>query len=335
MTSLVTGGAGYVGSHTVAALHAAGHDIVILDDFSNAQRSVVDALRKLTTRNLAVVEADAADRETVHKVLDAYGIDSIIHFAASKSVSESVSQPLRYYRNNLDSTLTLAAAAVERGVQRFVFSSSATVYGTPATFPVTEEMPTEPVSPYGATKHMSERILSDTAAASNMSVVLLRYFNPVGAHSSAQIGEDPLGEPQNLVPAVMRVATGDRAQLQIFGDDYPTRDGTTIRDYVHVMDLAEGHIAALDADLGEHTSRVFNLGTGVGTTVLEVVAAASAATKRPISHTIVGRRPGDVAESWADCSRAADELGWRARRGIEQMLTDHWRFARRILDAQA
>lgn len=329
MTTLVTGGAGYVGSHTVVALCAAGREVVILDDFSNARRSVVDALRALTGARLDVVEDDAADRAVIDRTCGAHDIDSIVHFAAHKSVSESVVEPLRYYRNNLASTVALAEAAIERGIPRIVLSSSATVYGTAAELPVTEESPLSPESPYGATKQMCERILADASASSSTRSVLLRYFNPVGAHPSGDIGEIPLGEPQNLVPAVMEVALGTRSRLQLFGDDYDTPDGTTIRDYIHVMDLAEGHVAALEADLGSYASRAFNLGTGVGTSVHEIVRAASEVTQREIPFDVVARRPGDLAESWADCRRAATELGWSAQRELKQMLGDHWRFLRK------
>ncbi len=329
MTTLVTGGAGYVGSHTVVALCATGREVVILDDFSNAKHGVVDALRALTRTQLDVVEADAADRVAIDQICRSRNIDSIIHFAAHKSVPESILEPLRYYRNNLASTLTLAEAALERGIARFVLSSSAVVYGKAAELPVTETSPLAPESPYGATKQMCERILADASADSRLQSVLLRYFNPVGAHPSGDIGEIPLGEPQNLVPVVMEVALGTRSKLQIFGDDYNTPDGTTIRDYIHVMDLAEGHVAALEANLGSHSSRAFNLGTGVGTSVHEVVRAASEVTQREIPFDVVGRRPGDLSESWADCRRAATELGWSAQRELKQMLGDHWRFLRR------
>lgn len=327
MTTLVSGGAGYVGSHTVAALHAAGRDVVVLDDFSNARRGAVSELRLLTTPDLAVVEGDAADRAAVRQLCDAHDFDSIVHFAAHKSVPESFADPLRYYRNNLLSTLCLAEIAVERGIDRFVFSSSAVVYGTPEQLPVSEETPAAPQSPYGTTKLMCERILADTAASSAMQAVILRYFNPVGAHPSGRIGEQPITAGQNLVPAVMRVALGALSRLQIFGNDYDTRDGTAVRDFVHVTDLAEGHVAALDADLGTRRSRVFNLGTGAGTTVRELVAATEAVTGRQIPCEIVDRRPGDIAESWADCRRAEAELGWSAQRDLGQMLADHWRFA--------
>ena len=326
MTTLVTGGAGYIGSHTVAALYAAGHDAVVLDNFSNAHRGVVDVLRSLTSPHLAVVDGDAADRRTIEQIFDDHAIDAVIHFAAHKSVRESVDVPLRYYRNNLDSVLTLAETAAERGVKRFVFSSSAVVYGTPPALPVTEDMSAAPQSPYGATKLMCEQILTDAAAATCMQTAILRYFNPVGAHPSGRIGEQPIEAGQNLVPVVMRVALGELGRLAVFGDDYDTRDGTAVRDFVHVMDLAEGHLTALTADLGEGGCRVFNLGTGAGTTVLELVAAAAEATGRPIPYEIVGRRPGDIIESWADCTRAGAELGWHARRSLPEMLADHWRF---------
>ena len=335
MTTLITGGAGYVGSHTVVALHAAGRDVVVLDDFSNARCDVVDELRLLTAPGLVVVEGDAADRPTVEQLCDEHDIDSIVHFAASKNVPESLADPLRYYRNNVESTLSLAEVAVKRGIGQFVFSSSAVVYGTPPELPVTEETPATPQSPYGATKLMCERILTDAAAASAMRVVILRYFNPVGAHRSGRIGERPVAAAQNLVPVVMRVAQGAAERLEVFGDDYDTRDGTAVRDFVHVTDLAEGHVAAIDADLGEHTSRVFNLGTGVGTTVFELIDAAVSATGRPIRYEVVARRPGDIAASWADCRRAHAELGWRAGRDLAQMLTDHWNFAQRCRDLDA
>ena len=327
MTTLVSGGAGYIGSHTVAALHAAGRDVVVLDDFSNARPGTLGELRELTTPDLAVVEGDAADRTAVRQLCDEHDFDSIVHFAAHKSVPESFADPLRYYRNNLLSTLCLAEIAVERGIDRFVFSSSAAVYGTPEQLPVSEDTPPAPQSPYGTTKLMCEHILADAAASSAMQAVVLRYFNPVGAHPSGRIGEQPITAGQNLVPAVMQVALGTLSRLQIFGNDYDTRDGTAVRDFVHVTDLAEGHVAALNADLGTRRSRVFNLGTGAGTTVRELVTAVEAVTGRPVPCEIVGRRPGDIAESWADCSRAEAELGWSAQRDLGQMLADHWRFA--------
>ena len=327
MSTLVTGGAGYIGSHTVVALCDSGRDVVVLDDFSNASRRVVDAVRSLTRPDLPVVEGDAGDPDVLDAVFGGHRIDSVVHFAARKSVAESVADPLGYYHSNLGSVVSLAAAAIERGIGRLVFSSSATVYGSTSTLPVTEDSPTVPDSPYGETKLMGERILADAAAASEMTAVMLRYFNPVGAHPSGLIGEDPVGEPENLVPRVMQVAAGRLERLNVFGDDYRTSDGTAVRDYVHVMDLAEGHVAALETEMAPGSSRVYNLGTGSGTTVLQLVAAAAEATGVPIPYRINERRPGDVEASWAGCTRARDELGWQARRGLDQMLADHWNFA--------
>ena len=329
MATLVTGGAGYIGSHTVVALHEAGRDVVILDDFSNAPRLAVDAIRSLTRSDLPVEEGDAGDPQVLDAVFGRHRIGSVIHFAARKSVAESVRDPLGYYRSNLGSVMALAATAVERDVERLVFSSSATVYGSTSALPVTEDSPTVPESPYGETKLMGERILADTAAVSEMSVISLRYFNPVGAHPSGLIGEDPSGEPANLVPRIMEVVAGRRDRLEVFGADYSTVDGTAVRDYVHVMDLAEGHVAALDTDMDPASSRVYNLGTGSGTTVLQVLAAASETIGSPIPYEMAERRPGDIEASWADCTRARDELGWQARRDLAQMLRDHWNFVRR------
>ena len=332
MATLVTGGAGFIGSHAIVALHDAGRDPVVLDDFSNSSRRVIDALRGLTRPDLPVVEGDVGDPDVLEGVFGGHRIEAVIHFAARKSVAESVSDPLGYYRSNLGSTIALAAAAIDRGVRRLVFSSSATVYGSASELPVTEDSPTVPESPYGQTKLMGERILADAAAESELTAVTLRYFNPVGAHPSGLIGEDPSGEPANLVPRIMQVATGLRDRLEVFGADYSTVDGTAVRDYVHVMDLAEGHVSALDADIGSASSRVYNLGTGSGTTVLQVLAAASEAVGTPIPYVLSGRRPGDVEASWADCTRVRDELGWQARRDLDQMLADHWNFARRHPD---
>ena len=326
MATLVTGGAGYIGSHTTVALHDAGRDVVVLDDFSNASRAVIDPIRRLTRPDLPVVEGDVGDPDVLDAVFGEHRIDSVVHFAARKSVAESVRDPLGYYRSNLGSTIALAAAAIDRGVRRLVFSSSATVYGSTSALPVTEDSPTVPESPYGETKLMGERILSGAAAASGLTAVMLRYFNPVGAHPSGLIGEDPSGEPANLVPRIMQVATGRLERLDVYGADYSTADGTAVRDYVHVMDLAEGHLAALDVDIAPASSRVYNLGTGSGTTVLQVLAVAGEAVGRPIPYEMAGRRPGDVEASWADCTRAREELGWQARRSLPEMLADHWNF---------
>jgi UDP-glucose 4-epimerase len=275
------------------------------------------------------VKGDAGDPVALERVFTEHGIDEVVHFAAFKAVAESIAKPLDYYRNNVGSTITLAEAMVRHGIRRMVFSSSATVYGEPEQIPVTESSPTGAENPYGWTKYISERVLADAAAALPLDVMLLRYFNPIGAHESGTIGEDPNGIPNNLVPFVMQVAVGRLAQLSVFGDDYDTPDGTCIRDYIHVVDLAEGHVAALDAlagGLGGCTA--VNLGTGVGSTVLDVVAAASDAVGAPIPYEIGPRRPGDAAKIYADPSRAAELLGWSATRDLPTMVADHWRWQR-------
>lgn len=330
MAVLVTGGAGYIGSHTAIALHDAGREVVLLDNFANSRPAAIDAVRALTTPDMVFVEGDVRDRTVLDEVFSAHPVTEVIHFAAHKAVGESVGSPLAYYENNLGATIGLASAMVDHGVRKLVFSSSCTVYGEPASIPVTESAPTGAASPYGWTKYMSEQILRDTAAAEDLDVVLLRYFNPVGAHESGTVGEDPNGIPDNLVPFVMQVAVGRRDRVGVFGGDYATPDGTAIRDYIHVVDLAEGHVAALDAlDEGlRGACTPVNLGTGVGSSVLEVIAAAEVAVGAPIAHEIVGRRPGDIERIWADPSYAAEVLGWRARRGLPAMLRDHWRWQR-------
>ena len=330
MTVLAVGGAGYVGSHTVAALHAAGCGVVILDDFSNAPREMIARLHEAVSGDIVCVEGDACDAATIDRAIEAHGVSDIVHFAARKSVPESVAEPLRYYRANLGSTLALAAAAAQHGLRRIVLSSSAAVYGNRAAMPVTESAPADPASPYAATKAMSERILTDAAAAGGAEAVVLRYFNPVGAHSSGLLGDRSVGESAGLMTVVLDVAAGHRGKLCVFGADYGTRDGTAIRDFVHVADIAEAHVAALRADLGDHRARAYNLGSGRGTTVLELVTVAREATGRDIEYQIDRRRPGDVAVSWADCSRALTELGWSARRDLREMVRDHWNFQRRL-----
>ncbi|MEM7140519.1 MAG: UDP-glucose 4-epimerase GalE [Actinomycetota bacterium] len=330
MATLVTGGAGYIGSHTAVALHEAGRDVVLIDNFANSSPKSVDAVRALTTDAMAFVEADLLDADAVSRVFKDHAIDEVIHFAAHKAVGESVEKPLDYYGNNLGSTIGLAEAMVEHGVSRLVFSSSCTVYGQPDEVPVTEAAPTGAESPYGWTKYMSEQILADAAKALPLDVVLLRYFNPVGAHPSGTIGEDPNGIPNNLVPFVMQVAVGRLEQVRVFGDDYDTPDGTGVRDYIHVMDLAEAHVAALDALAGGLTGATpVNVGTGVGNSVLEVVKAASDAVGRALPYEIVERRPGDIAKTWAATDYAAEVLGWRSTRDLEEMLADHWRWQSR------
>lgn len=329
--TLVTGGTGYIGCHVVAALCEAGRDAVVVDDLSGSSPRVVDALRELVRSPLPVVEGDAADSGLLRGVFRQHSIDSVVHLAAFKSAAESLAEPLRYYRNNLACTVSVAEAAVEHGVERLVLSSSASVYGTPQSAPVAEDAPLAPISPYGRTKLMSEQILADSAAASRLQVVVLRYFNPVGAHPSGLIGEDPTAAPGNLVPRVMQAASGMRGPVPVFGNDYDTADGTAVRDFIHVADLAEGHLAALGRGemAGPSRSRVYNLGTGVGSSVLEVLDAAAAAVGEPIHSEMADRRPGDVGSIWADCRRARRELGWSARRDLAAMLRDHWNWQRR------
>lgn len=334
MATLVTGGTGYIGSHTAVALHDAGREVVVIDNFANSSPKVVDALRSLTTPELAFVEVDLLDPDALARVFAAHPIDEVVHFAAHKAVGESVEKPLEYYRNNLGATIGLAEAMIAHDVGRLVFSSSCTVYGEPEEVPVTETAPTGAQSPYGWTKFMSEQILTDAAAVAALDVVLLRYFNPVGAHPSGTIGEDPHGIPDNLVPYVMQVAVGRRDRVRVFGDDYDTPDGTGVRDYVHVMDLAEAHVAALDALAAGRVrgAAPINVGTGRGHSVLEVVRAAEQAVGRELPYEIVERRPGDIAKTWAATEHAAEVLGWWATRNLAEMLADHWRWQRQNPD---
>jgi UDP-glucose 4-epimerase len=327
-TVLVTGGAGYIGSHTSVELLAAGYDVVAVDNLDNSSIKAIDAVRAISGRDLTFIEADVTDPAALRGVFARQPIDAVIHFAALKAVGESVANPLRYYRNNLGSTITLLEAMGDFGVRRLVFSSSCTVYGDPDRVPITEDAPLRAVNPYGRTKLASEDIMRDAAIADpELQVVLLRYFNPVGAHPSGQLGEDPRGVPNNLMPYLMQVAVGRRDSLSVFGGDYPTRDGTCIRDYIHVVDLAQGHLAALDAMDGLGAGcRAYNLGTGTGTTVLELVRAAEAVIGRPVPHQIVDRRPGDAMEVYADPALANAALGWKATRTVEDMCADHWRW---------
>jgi UDP-glucose 4-epimerase len=327
-TILVTGGAGYIGSHTCVALLDAGHDVVVVDDFVNSSPRALDAVRRVTGRDVVVVEADVADDGALDAAFAARRIDAVIHFAGLKAVGESVVEPVRYYRNNLGSTLELVDAMARHGVDRLVFSSSCTVYGQPDVVRLAEDTRLRPESPYGHTKLFIEQILRDVAVARpTWRVSVLRYFNPVGAHESGELGVDPRGIPNNLMPFLMQVAVGRRPQLNVYGGDYPTRDGTCVRDYIHVVDLAHGHLAALAALEAEAPGwRAYNLGTGVGSTVLEVIAAAREAVGHDLPYEIVGRRAGDVAEVYADPSRAERALGWKAERDLRAMCRDHWRW---------
>jgi UDP-glucose 4-epimerase len=327
-TILVTGGAGYIGSHTCLALLRSGYDVVVIDDFSNSSPLALERVERLAGRKLAaVLSADVADPAALDRLLTRHPIASVIHFAAKKAVGESVRIPLAYYRNNIGGLLNLIECMGAHGVKKLVFSSSATVYGDPASVPITEDFPLSVTNPYGRTKLMSEDILRDVAVAdSDWKVVLLRYFNPVGADTSGQIGEAPDGIPNNLMPYVCQVAVGKLAELQVFGNDYPTPDGTGVRDYIHVSDLAAGHVAALARLEGLPRLSAINLGTGRGYSVLEVVRAFEAASGRTIPYRIVARRPGDVAACWANPALAGQLLGWRAEHGIDTMCRDAWRW---------
>lgn len=329
MRVLVTGGAGFIGSHTVVELIEAGHEPVIVDNLSNAEESVIDRLASITGQPIEFHRVDIRDTDGIAAVA-ADGFDACIHFAALKAVGDSVAEPLHYYDNNVSGTVNLLKVLQNTSVSRFVFSSSATVYGAAETLPLREDMPIgRAVNPYGWTKIMMEQVLSDFQhARPSWSVSLLRYFNPVGAHPSALIGEEPRGIPGNLMPYVARVAAGELPELLVFGADYPTADGTGIRDYVHVVDLAVGHVAALDR-LGNPGVHTYNLGTGRGHSVLEVIEAYEEASGRPVPYRVVERRPGDVAASWADVSKAESELGWKATRDLHQMCVDSWAWQNR------
>ncbi len=329
MRVLVTGGAGYIGSHVVVELIEAGHDPVILDDLSNSRGDVVDRVGQITGRLPPLHVGDVGDSATLDGILDGGGFGAVMHFAGLKAVGESTVKPLAYYDVNVSRAITLLRTLDRHGVRNFVFSSSATVYGDQEVVPVTEEAPLgSPTNPYGRSKLMIEQILADLHRADpRWSIGILRYFNPVGAHSSGLIGEEPSGIPNNLMPYVCRVAAGSLPRLRVFGNDYPTPDGTGVRDYVHVVDLAAGHLAALEHLVRSPGHRVWNLGTGKGVTVLELVAAFEKATGLPVPFEVVERRPGDVAVLYADPTRAKVELGWEAEATLAEMCADSWRFA--------
>lgn len=324
---MVTGGAGFVGSHVCVALAEAGHVPVVVDNFSNAKRDVPERIGRITGESPAVHEIDVQDEAALDDLFASEPFDAVIHCAALKSVGDSVERPLAYYDNNVVGTIALLQAMQRHAVHSIVFSSSATVYGDPETVPVDEESPAgQATNPYGWTKVMMEQVMVDLQRSDRRwSVALLRYFNPVGAHPSGLIGEDPAGEPTNLMPYIAQVAIGKLDRLSVFGDNYPTVDGTGVRDYIHVADLATGHVAALEA-MTPGSLLVYNLGTGRGTSVLEMVAAFEAATGVRVPYQVVGRRPGDVAETWTAVEKAARELGWSAKRGLEEMCADVWRW---------
>lgn len=327
MAILVTGGAGYIGSHTCVELLNAGFDIVVVDNLSNSHPEALKRVSEITGRSFPSYFIDLADRESLDHVFKEHKVEAVIHFAGLKAVGESVQNPLKYYHTNLMSTTTLCETMEKNGVRRILFSSSATVYGMPEQVPIDENAPVGAVNPYGRTKQMIEQMLQDLSAANpEWSIGVLRYFNPVGAHESGQIGEDPNGTPNNLVPYIAQVAVGRLAEVPVYGDDYDTIDGTGVRDYIHVVDLANGHLKALlklNQSTGLHT---YNLGTGRGYSVLEMISAFQQASGRPIPYRIADRRPGDIAVCYADTAKASIELGWRAERGIDEMCRDTWRW---------
>ncbi|UPQ89866.1 UDP-glucose 4-epimerase GalE [Vibrio sinaloensis] len=327
MRVLVTGGMGYIGSHTCIQMLAAGMTPVIFDNLYNSKPTVLARIEKVTGERLKFIEGDIRDKALLVDVLKSNNIQAVIHFAGLKAVGESVEKPLQYYDNNVNGSLVLVAAMQEVGVKSLVFSSSATVYGDPASVPITEDFPTSATNPYGRSKLMVEVCLADFQAANpDWSITLLRYFNPVGSHPSGDLGEDPQGIPNNLMPFVSQVAVGRRDYLSVFGNDYPTIDGTGVRDYIHVMDLADGHIAALEKVGNKSGLHIYNLGTGNGSSVLEMVKAFEAASGKTIPYQIAARRPGDIAECWANPQKAQNELGWKATRSLEQMTEDTWRW---------
>lgn len=324
---LVTGGTGYIGSHTVVELLARGESVLILDNLCNSSVRVLDRIEQIAGRRPAFVEADIRDRAALDAVFAAHEVSAVVHFAGLKAVGESVALPLHYYDNNVAGTLNLLQAMSAAGVRRLVFSSSATVYGDPHAVPIREDFPLRASNPYGRTKLMIEEILRDLMATDpQWRIAILRYFNPVGAHPSGLIGESPNGIPNNLMPFVAQVAVGQRPELSVFGNDYPTPDGTGVRDYIHVVDLALGHLAALDALSRQAGELTVNLGTGQGYSVLDMVRAFEKASGRDVPYRVVGRRPGDVASCYADPAQAAEVLGWRASRGIDEMCVDAWRW---------
>mgnify|MGYP003505633019 FL=1 len=325
MSVLITGGAGYIGSHTVVELLKAGQEVVIVDNYSNSKPEVLNRIKTITGKTPTFYEVDVLDREALDAVFSKEDIDSVIHFAGYKAVGESVAKPIEYYHNNITSSLVLCDVMRSYGVKKIVFSSSATVYGVSNVSPLTEDLPTSATNPYGYTKVMIEQILQDVAVSdSDWSIALLRYFNPIGAHESGLIGEDPTGIPNNLMPYITQVAVGKLPRLSVFGDDYNTPDGTGVRDYIHVVDLALGHIKALDKIKSTEGVGIFNLGTGVGYSVLDLVHNFEEANGVEIPYVIVDRRPGDVATCYSDATKAKEELGWTAQKTLVDMCRDSW-----------
>ncbi|NVK88459.1 MAG: UDP-glucose 4-epimerase GalE [Gammaproteobacteria bacterium] len=325
--TLVTGGTGFIGSHTVIQLLAQERAVIILDNLSNSSRAVLPRISSLSKKEPLFVEGDIRDKALLESLFEQYEIESVVHFAGLKAVGESTEKPLMYYENNVWGTINLCQVMARFGCKSIVFSSSATVYGDPASVPIKEDFPTSTTNPYGASKLMVENILQDLQASDpKWKVILLRYFNPIGAHKSGQIGEDPADIPNNLLPYVTQVAVGKLAQLSVFGDDYPTHDGTGVRDYIHVEDLAAAHVCAVDKLTEFSGTKIFNLGTGTGYSVLDIVKTFEQVTGEKVPYSITQRRPGDIAECFADASLARTELGWHATRGLEEMLEDAWRW---------
>jgi UDP-glucose 4-epimerase len=327
MRILVTGGAGYIGSHTCVELLEAGHEVLVVDNLCNSKEESLRRVAEIAGRKPGFVEADLRDRPGLTSIFNGQDFDAVIHFAGLKAVGESTQIPLAYYENNVGGTITLCKVMAEAGVKNIVFSSSATVYGDPASVPIREHFPTSATNPYGRSKLYIEEILRDVHLSDGAwNVALLRYFNPVGAHDSGRIGEDPNGIPNNLMPFISQVAVGKLPKLRVFGADYPTPDGTGVRDYIHVVDLAQGHLKALERLTSSPGVVTYNLGTGRGYSVLEMVRAFEQASGRPVPHEIVDRRPGDIAICYADPTLAREELGWVAERGIDDMVRDTWRW---------
>ncbi|WP_154115371.1 UDP-glucose 4-epimerase GalE [Vibrio cincinnatiensis] len=326
MSVLITGGMGYIGSHTCVQMIEAGLEPIIIDNLCNAKTEVLNRIEALTGKKPTFYQGDVRDEALLDSIFSAHTIQAVIHFAGLKAVGESVSKPLEYYDNNVNGSLVLLRSMRKAGVKTIVFSSSATVYGDPKVVPITESSPTgATTNPYGSSKHMVEQCLSDLfVAEKDWSITLLRYFNPVGAHPSGSMGEDPQGIPNNLMPFIAQVAVGRREKLSVFGDDYATPDGTGVRDYIHVMDLADGHIAALNTVGKKAGLHVYNLGTGKGSSVLEMIAAFSDACGKPVPYEVCPRRPGDIAQCWASTEKAERELGWKAQYTLAQMTADTW-----------
>lgn len=327
MKILVTGGTGYIGSHTVVELLNSNYGVIVIDNFSNSKKEVIDKIKSITNKDFTFYEGDVCNKDLLRKIFTENEIDAVIHFAGYKAVGESVQKPIMYYRNNIDSTLSLIEIMNEFDCKKIVFSSSATVYGSPKTLPIKEDFPLSTTNPYGSTKLMIENILRDLYISdNNWSIALLRYFNPIGAHSSGLIGEDPQGIPNNLMPYIVKVANKELKELSIFGNDYDTPDGTGVRDYIHVVDLAKGHIKAIEKIIKDKGIDAYNLGTGIGYSVLDIVTTFEKVNNIKVPYKIVERRSGDIAACYADSNYALEKLNWKAEKGIEEMCKDSYNF---------